>query len=89
MDTYLNFKPEKVKLGFTSANSIKDDVLRGIAESINNEKGGALIYFEKLTDSVFEQLTQCFQNPVAYGNESYIVKLEDDIYERSHCCKQF
>jgi len=79
MDTYVKFREEGfVKIGKNSAKGA-EKVCKEIIEGISKDDGGALISFKPLNDADFERLTECFDNPVKYGEESYIIEINDNI----------
>ncbi len=78
-NTYELFEEGKIKLGKDSANHINEKALREIALSIDSSCGGAEIIFEALTDENFATLTASFENAEMYGNESYVIKIADDV----------
>jgi len=79
MDTYNNFLDAKVKVGKASLCNVEGKVEREIIASISKEDKGVAICFKPLNDADFVRLTKSFENPVPYGNESYIVEIDDNI----------
>lgn len=90
MDTYINFFDSYVKVGKNSADGA-DLICKNIIEGIDNAKEGVAICFKPLTDNDFEKLTKCFENPVKFGEESYIVEIDDiiTIYYTAEITKQY
>ena len=79
MDCYVNFQKEKIKIGQDTIASVESDVHKKIVSSISNDEGGATISFRPLTDEVFNNKTACFENPVTYGDEGYILEIDNSI----------
>lgn len=79
MDCYVNFSGEMVRIGKDSIFGIESPVHRKAISSIAGGDGGVKINFAPLSDEVFREKTACFNNPVQYGDEAYIVDISDEI----------
>ena len=78
MDTHIKFEESFVKIGKNSVNCA-EKVCVEIIEGISKDEGGVSINYKNLDDASFERLTKDFENPVKYGEESYIVEINDEI----------
>lgn len=79
MDSYVSFLTEKIKLGADSLRYINLDIHKKIVSSVSSSEGGAVIRFKPLNPEIFKEKTACFDSPVPYGDESYIVETDDEI----------
>jgi len=79
MDSYVKLRDEKVKLGNNSAEKLTDLVHKDIINSISKDICGISIKLQTLNDDVYEAKTKCFDNPVRYSDEGYLVEIEDEI----------
>lgn len=79
MDTYYKFEKNYITVGLDSIRNIDSDVERSIIQSISNAEGGCDIKFEKLTSDMYIQMTEGTYNNLPFGNESYIVAINEDI----------
>lgn len=79
MDSYIELYDGSVMLGANSISSLQSSVHKKIFALFSYCDGGVSISFEPLTDDVFADKSACFDNPVPYGDEAYIVDISDDI----------